>query len=118
LRLFLKNFDLVPGVPEFWARGGEGALTVPPRATGLQPNFGRIKFFIFFRLAAAASRPKPPLATEPGCRKWKKNEKFKSTCGCCKWTNHQKFGPPCGCRKWEKMKNLSQLAAAASGKKM
>jgi len=95
LRLFLKTFNLVPGVPGFWARGGEGALAETPRATRSRPNFGSIKNFIFLPTC--------------GSRKSAKNEgnlatRLQLSC----------FGSTRGCRKWEKVKNLHRLAAAAS----
>ena len=51
------------GVGHLRARQRRGFSPELPHATGSRPNSGRHKFSIFFRLAAAASRPKPPLAT-------------------------------------------------------
>jgi len=55
------------GSRQVWARGGEGALAEPPRATRSRPHSGIIKFFIYFSCFFDLRQPQGPetrLATE------------------------------------------------------
>ena len=127
---FPKTFNLVPGVPGFWARGGEEALAEPPRAARPRPHSGRIKFSFFSTCGSRNSAKNPTCdgtSDSPGVWSCQVDAIFPffSTCGSRKSTQffvfsdlrqprvgpnrdlRCKFGfwPTCGCRKSKKMKN-------------